>query len=94
VTAEVGNLARKGLVKKARDLSDSRAVTVVLTKKGEAVLGSLAPLLRRINDRLFSGNTANAIVLVAKVLRHIADESANSVRMAHSFSMDPSISEA
>jgi hypothetical protein len=54
-------------------------------KKGEAVLGRLAPLLQRINDRLFSGNTANAIPIVAKFLNRVADESANSIRMARDF---------
>jgi hypothetical protein len=57
-----------------------------LTRKGEGVLAKLAPLLRRINDRLFSGNSASAIGVVAKFLKHVADESANSIRMARNFS--------
>src|ERR1700758_5427286 len=60
VTAEVGKLVRKGFIKKTQDANDTRAVTLVLTRKGEAVLAELAPLLQRINDRLFSGNSANA----------------------------------
>jgi DNA-binding MarR family transcriptional regulator len=86
VTAEIGKLVRKGFIKKTQDANDTRAVTLVLTRKGEGVLAELAPLLRRINDRLFSGNTANAISVVAKFLRHVADESANSIRMARNFS--------
>jgi DNA-binding MarR family transcriptional regulator len=85
VTSEVGELARKELIKKTQDSNDTRAVTLVLTRKGEAILSSLAPLLRRINDRLFSGNSANAIAVVAKFLKHVADESANSVRMVQNF---------
>jgi MarR family transcriptional regulator, organic hydroperoxide resistance regulator len=85
VTAEVGKLVRKGFIKKTQDSSDTRAVTLVLTPNGEALLNSLAPLLRRINDRLFSGNTANAIAVVAKFLKHVADESTNSVRMVQHF---------
>lgn len=86
VTAEIGKLVRKGFVKKAQDTRDTRAVTLVLTRKGEGVLAKLAPLLRRINDRLFSGNSASAIGVVAKFLRHVADKSANSIRMARNFS--------
>jgi DNA-binding MarR family transcriptional regulator len=86
VTAEIGKLVQKGFIKKAQDANDTRAVTLVLTRKGEGILAALAPLLRRINDRLFSGNTANAISVVAKFLRHVADESANSIRMARIFS--------
>jgi DNA-binding MarR family transcriptional regulator len=85
VTAEIGKLVHKGFIKKTQDANDTRAVTLVLTNKGEAVLAGLAPLLRRINDRLFSGNSANAIKAVAKFLRHVADESANSIRMARDF---------
>jgi DNA-binding MarR family transcriptional regulator len=86
ITAEIGKLVHKGFIKKTPDANDTRAVTLVLTRKGEGVLAELAPLLRRINDRLFSGNSANAISVVAKFLRHVADESANSIRMARNFS--------
>ena len=85
VTSEIGKLVEKDFIKKTQDARDTRAVTLVLTRKGEGILAKLAPLLRRINDRLFSGNTANAIGVVAKFLKHVADESANSVRMARNF---------
>jgi DNA-binding MarR family transcriptional regulator len=76
---------QKDFIANTQDANDTRAVILVLTPKGEAVLGKLAPLLRRINDRLFSGNTANAISIVAKFLNRVADESANSIRMARDF---------
>jgi DNA-binding MarR family transcriptional regulator len=85
VTSEIGKLVEKEFIKKTQDSKDTRAVTLVLTRKGEAILARLAPLLRRINDRLFSGNTPNAVSVVAKFLKHVADESANSVRMARNF---------
>ena len=86
VTSEIGKLVDKDFIKKTQDFHDTRAVTLVLTRKGEAVLARLAPLLRRINDRLFSGNSTSAIGVVARFLKHVADESANSVRMARNFS--------
>jgi DNA-binding MarR family transcriptional regulator len=79
VTAEVGNLVSANLIKKTQDSKDTRAVILMMSKQGEEVLAELAPLLRRINDRLFSGNTANATNVVAKFLKHVADESTNSV---------------
>jgi DNA-binding MarR family transcriptional regulator len=85
ITSEVGKLVQKEFIAKTQDVNDTRAVNLVLTPKGEAVLGRLAPLLQRINDRLFSGNTANAIPIVAKFLNGVADESANSIRMARDF---------
>jgi DNA-binding MarR family transcriptional regulator len=86
VTSEIGKLVEKDFIKKTQDSEDTRAVTLVLTRKGEGILATLAPLLRSINDRLFSGNPANAVGVVAKFLKHVADESANSVRMARNFS--------
>jgi MarR family transcriptional regulator, organic hydroperoxide resistance regulator len=85
VTSEIGKLVERDLIKKTQDAKDTRAVTLVLTRRGEGILAKLAPLLRRINDRLFSGNTATAIDVVAKFLKHVAAESANSVRMARNF---------
>ena len=85
ITSEVGKLVHKEFIAKTQDVNDTRAVILVLTPKGEAVLGKLAPLLRRINDRLFSGNTADAVPIVAKFLNRVADDSANSIRMAREF---------
>jgi DNA-binding MarR family transcriptional regulator len=86
VTAEIGKLVQAQLVKKTQDPKDTRAVSLVLTRKGELILGGLAPLLRNINDKLFAGNSAKDILVVAKFLRHVAKESRNSVRMVRGFS--------
>jgi DNA-binding MarR family transcriptional regulator len=91
VTAEVGNLVNAGLIGKTQDAKDTRAVILVLSQRGEEILAELAPLLRRINDRLFSGNTANAINVVARFLRHVADESTNSVAIVRHFSSEKSL---
>jgi len=85
VTAEVGRLVTKGLLKKKPHPRDTRAVVVELTEQGKRILIELAPLLRRINDRLFAGNTPTDVAVLSKFLRHLADESANSIRMARAF---------
>jgi hypothetical protein len=57
----------------------------VVTHAGEAVLNALAPLLRRINDRLFAGNSPQALRAISRFLRHLATESSTSIRMAQDF---------
>lgn len=91
VTAEVGKLVAKGFLKKRRNPEDTRAVIVGITKLGTTSLTRLAPLLRRINDRLFGGNSASDIAILSKFAKHIADESNNSIRMARTFALQESI---
>ena len=85
VTTEVGNLVTAGLLFKQQHPKDTRAVDLTVTRQGEAVLHTLAPLLRRINDRLFAGNTPEAVAAIAKFLKHLAVETSNSIRMAQNF---------
>lgn len=85
VTAEVGQLVGKGLLNKRPHPSDTRAVVIELTEDGKNILARLTPLLRRINDRLFSGNKPKDIAILSKFLQRLADESANSIRMAQAF---------
>jgi MarR family transcriptional regulator, organic hydroperoxide resistance regulator len=91
VTAEVGKLVAKGLLRKRRNPEDTRAVIVEITKPGTTALTRLAPLLRRINDRLFGGNSASDIAILSKFAKHIAHESNNSIRMAKAFALQASI---
>jgi DNA-binding MarR family transcriptional regulator len=85
VTAEVGRLVTRGLLKKKPHPRDTRAVLVEVTEQGKRILIGLAPVLRRINDRLFAGNTPADMAVLSKFLRHLADESANSIRMVRAF---------
>jgi len=85
VTAEVGKLVKKGILDKQPDPDDTRAVRIDLTAEGEGILGELTPLLREINDPLFSGNKASDIAAVAHFLRHIADETPHSIDLAKAF---------
>ena len=85
VTAEVGKLVGAGYIKKNQHPKDTRAVVLVLTKKGETTLSNLTPLLRRINDRLFVIDGGDASI-VAKFLKHVANEIGNSVKIAQTYS--------
>jgi len=88
VTAAVGQLVEKGLLTKAPHPHDTRAVLVELTDGGKDILAQLTPLLRQINDRLFSGNKPADIAILARFVEHLADESANSIRMARAFAAE------
>lgn len=88
VTAEVGQLVNGGLLKKKPHPSDTRAVLVELTEDGKAILSRLSPLLRKINDRLFSGNKPAEIAVISKFLQRLADESSHSIRIARTFALE------
>jgi MarR family transcriptional regulator, organic hydroperoxide resistance regulator len=85
VTSGVGKLVRKKLLLKKPNPRDSRAVAVELTPAGQDVLTRLTPVLRRVNDRLFSGNKQADIRIVSKFVQHLAEESAHSIRLARTF---------
>lgn len=88
VTAEVGQLVNKGLLKKKPHPRDTRAVLVELTEAGKNILTQLSPLLRKINDRLFSGNKPSDIAILSRFMQHLADESTHSIRMARAFAAE------
>ncbi len=54
VTAEVGRLAKMGLVDKAPNQNDGRRVNLTVTPDGQARLDDLAPLQSQVNDTLFA----------------------------------------
>lgn len=88
VTAEVGQLVARGVLKKKPHPHDTRAVLVVLTHQGRNILRQLVPLLRGINDRLFSGNDGSDVVVLSRFLKQLAGESANAIRMARIFARE------
>lgn len=59
VTAEVGKLVDAGLVDKAPSQADRRSVTLAVTDRARALLATLAPDQRDINDALFESLDAD-----------------------------------
>jgi DNA-binding MarR family transcriptional regulator len=88
VTAEVGQLVARGVLIKKPHPHDTRAVLVVLTDQGREILTQLVPLLRGINDRLFSGNDASDVAVLSRFLKQLAGESANAIRLARTFARE------
>ena len=87
VTSEVGKLVAKGMLQKRRNPDDTRAVIVEITRRGIKTLSELTPLLRRINDRLFGGNSPADIAILSKFSKHLADETNNSIQMVKAFAL-------
>jgi MarR family transcriptional regulator, organic hydroperoxide resistance regulator len=88
VTAEVGQLVARGVLKKKPHPHDTRAVSVGLTHQGRKILTRLVPLLRGINNRLFSGNDASDVVVLSRFLKQLAGESANAIRVASTYARE------
>lgn len=81
VTAELGKLARAGLVIKRPSASDRRTVNVQLTHKGHAVLDRLAPLLREVNLSLFANVRYGEMLTVQRFFRLLIDQAPEAIRI-------------
>jgi DNA-binding MarR family transcriptional regulator len=82
VTAELGKLARAGLVIKRPSASDRRAVNVQLTEKGHALLDRLAPLLREVNLSLFANIRYGEMLTVQRFFRLLIDQAPEAIQIA------------
>lgn len=61
VTTEVGRMIRLGLLVKRPNTRDRRSVLVTLTPRGERAVDEVVPFIRRVNDLLFEGITAEEL---------------------------------
>lgn len=76
VTAEVNKLLQAGLVAKARDPDDGRAVRLRLTAQGRQRILDLAPQIRAVNDHLFGELTREEFDVLAGVAARAGRKSA------------------
>jgi DNA-binding MarR family transcriptional regulator len=79
ITDEVTRLVRLRYLHKSADLKDTRAVNLILTRQGAALLASLAPVLDEINLHLFEGVTARDMRVLRILFRRLIDRSAGSI---------------
>lgn len=54
ITLEVNKLVAKGVLAKADDPADGRRVLLSISREGEALAGTLAPVQQQVNDVLFA----------------------------------------
>ncbi len=69
VTTEVGRLIRKKLLVKRPNEADGRSVLVSLSPMGESEVERIVPLVRRVNDQLFQGISAEELGIVTKTMK-------------------------
>lgn len=74
VTADVGKLVGRKILRKLPDPGDARAIRIALTAKGSALIVSMTPALRAVNDRLFSDLSRNEMETIHRLLRRIVLE--------------------
>lgn len=74
VTADVGKLVRRRLLRKLPDPADARAIKIELTEKGSGLIVAIAPALRAVNDRLYSDMTRDEMAIMTKLLKHVVLE--------------------
>lgn len=72
VTTEVGRLIGEGLLTKQASTSDRRSVLVRLTPKGEDAIRTVNPLLRRVNDLLFTDVSREDFAVLSRFLEKFA----------------------
>jgi MarR family transcriptional regulator, organic hydroperoxide resistance regulator len=75
VTTEVGRLIGKGLLTKAVNRNDRRGVLVRLSRRGEAAVVKVTPLVRQVNDVLFAGLSRREFSILTNLLDRLASNS-------------------
>ncbi len=83
VTTEVGRLERKRLLAKVSSADDRRSVLVSLTRKGEAEIRRVAPLVRATNDILFQDVDAKTLGNAHFVACALVSNSQHAIAMLH-----------
>jgi DNA-binding MarR family transcriptional regulator len=68
VTTEVGQLMRNGYLQKRPSPFDGRGVLVSLSAKGRGAVEHVAPLVRAVNDVLFTGIEPRAVKQTSQVM--------------------------
>jgi MarR family transcriptional regulator, organic hydroperoxide resistance regulator len=74
VTADIGKLVRRRLLRKLPDPADARAIKITLTDKGGLLITAMTPALRAVNDRIFSKMSPDEMALITTRLKLIVSE--------------------
>jgi DNA-binding MarR family transcriptional regulator len=81
VTAEAGKLSRAGLMERRQAGKAKGGTTLRLSAQGEALVTSLAPVIRDVNDRLFASLSAGDFERLRALTEVLVDNSRATVRM-------------
>ncbi|MEP9380006.1 MarR family transcriptional regulator [Aquabacter sp. CN5-332] len=81
VTTITNKLARRGLVTKTPDTQDRRRVQLQVTDKGRALLSSLAPVQRRVNDVEFDCLSKEDFQLLLPLVERLVDSADRALKL-------------
>lgn len=71
VTIETNKLEKAGLISKKRDGRDRRAVSLVVTARGNALIDSIAPIRRKVSAVQFACLSAENFRIMAPLLKEL-----------------------
>lgn len=71
VTVETQKLEKIGLVAKAKDLSDGRAVSLTVTSRGDALLNSIAPIRRKVSNVQFAALSTQDFLRITPLIKNL-----------------------
>ncbi len=84
VTAEVGKLARRGLLVKRANPADARSNVLLLSPTGRQLLIELAPLRREINDMIYGDLNAGEVQALTDLVGRLHERAARAIHLLDS----------
>ena len=82
ITMETGKLAKLGLIKKETNHRDRRSILLSLSKKGQAVLDSVAGSRQEINDAIFDGFSKNDFETFQVLIKKMVSTTSQAISVA------------
>jgi DNA-binding MarR family transcriptional regulator len=88
-TTMVGKLIQRGLVAKEADPTDGRRVSLHVTEDGHALLASLAPTQRQVNDVQFGCLNREEFLQLLKLLEKLIESADQALALQAYLAMNP-----
>ena len=82
ITMETGKLAKLGLIKKETNHRDRRSILLSLSKKGQAVLDSVAGSRQEINNAIFDGFSKNDFETFQVLIKKMVSTTSQAISVA------------
>jgi MarR family transcriptional regulator, organic hydroperoxide resistance regulator len=83
ITVETNRLEAMGLVRKERQTGDRRMLSLKLTARGNALLDSIAPLRRQVNDIQFGALSSSEFRHLVGVIYRLIDSGDKALSLLH-----------
>jgi len=81
ITAEIGDLVRRGIIEKKPNEADRRSMLLKLSRQGEGLLRELAPLRRKVNDLHWRSLTEERARLLEEIVTTLISDGKRAVHL-------------